>query len=200
MSDNVYDEARGVTIRAAAPGEAGSIRQMAALLVDGFRDFWPDAWPDLPSAEAEVREALAPEKVCLAAFDGEGRVAGWIGGQPQYDGRVWELHPMVVRADLRGRGIGRALVDALEARVRAAGGITLWLGTDDEAGLTSLGGMDLYPGVADKLRSVDADPRHPLGFYRRLGFEVVGVMPDANGLGKPDIFMARRIGTGDGGA
>ena len=200
MSDNVDERGRDLTIRTVAPGDAEPIRQMAVLLVDGFRDFWPDAWPDRASAEAEVREALAADKVCLAAYDGEGRVAGWIGGQPQYDGRVWELHPMVVRADLRGRGIGRALVDALEARVRAAGGITLWLGTDDEAGLTSLGGIDLYPGVVEKLRSVDSDPRHPLGFYRRLGFEVVGVMPDANGTGKPDIFMAKRIGAGDGGA
>ena len=184
-----------ISIHPIPRGDDEAVRTMAEMLVDGFRDFWPDAWPDLPSAEDEARAALEPGKICLAAYDGEGRMAGWIGGQPQYDGNVWELHPMVVRADARRRGVGRALVAALARAARAAGGLTLWLGTDDEAGLTSLGGEDLYPGVAGRLRQVTADPRHPLGFYRRLGFEVVGVMPDANGPGKPDIFMAKRLGT-----
>jgi aminoglycoside 6'-N-acetyltransferase I len=34
---------------------------------------------------------------------------------------------------------------------------------------------------------------HPYAFYQKIGFVIVGVMPDANGLGKPDIYMAKRI-------
>jgi hypothetical protein len=31
------------------------------------------------------------------------------------------------------------------------------------------------------------------GHYQKLGFVIVGVMPDANGPGKPDIYMAKRV-------
>lgn len=170
-------------------------RRAAELLVEGFRDLWPEAWPDLPRAEAEVRAALEPGKVCLAAWGGDGRVIGWIGGLHQY-ARVWELHPLVVDAAYRGRGVGRALVDTLAAEARRRGGMTLWLGTDDEAAMTSLSGVDLYPDVVSHLADVRARAPHPLDFYRRLGFSLAGVVPDANGPGRPDILLARRIGDG----
>ena len=35
---------------------------------------------------------------------------------------------------------------------------------------------------------------HPYEFYQRCGFTIVGVVPDANGLGKPDILLAKRVG------
>jgi aminoglycoside 6'-N-acetyltransferase I len=35
---------------------------------------------------------------------------------------------------------------------------------------------------------------HPFFFYRKLGFEPAGLIPDANGFGKPDILMSKRIG------
>jgi aminoglycoside 6'-N-acetyltransferase I len=64
---------------------------------------------------------------------------------------VWELHSLVVRPDLQRRGIGRALVGDLEARVKERGALTLWLGTDDEANMTTLSGVDLYPNVLEHL-------------------------------------------------
>lgn len=36
---------------------------------------------------------------------------------------------------------------------------------------------------------------HPYEFYQTLGFVILGVIPDANGLGKPDILMAKRLVT-----
>jgi aminoglycoside 6'-N-acetyltransferase I len=165
----------------------------ARLLVDEFREHWPDAWPTLADAEREVELALAPEKVALAALGADGALLGWIGALPMYDGAVWELHPLVVARSAHGRGVGRALVAALEAELHGRGALTLWLGTDDEAGLTSLGGIDLFPDPIGRLASVESSPAHPLGFYRAVGFSVAGVVPDANGRGKPDILMAKRI-------
>lgn len=34
------------------------IRQAAALLVEGFRDDWPDVWPDKDAALAEVNRSV----------------------------------------------------------------------------------------------------------------------------------------------
>lgn len=184
-----------VTITDLHAEDVGGTHRAAELLVEGFRDLWPEAWPDLAAAEAEVRGALEPGKVCLAARNETGRVIGWVGGLHQY-ARVWELHPLVVDAAHRGRGVGRALVDALSAEAARRGGLTLWLGTDDEAGMTSLSGVELYPDIVTHLADVRARPPHPLDFYRRLGFALAGVVPDANGPGRPDILLARRLGDG----
>jgi aminoglycoside 6'-N-acetyltransferase I len=120
-------------------------------------------------------------------------VIGWVGGIRQYDGQVWELHPLAVSAAARGQGVARALVKDLEAIVKARGGVTLWLGTDDEDNQTSLGGVDLYPNVWEHITRIQNLRAHPFEFYQKLGFVIVGVLPDANGLGKPDIFMAKRV-------
>jgi aminoglycoside 6'-N-acetyltransferase I len=32
------------------PNNENAIQQVAALLVEGFREHWPDAWPDIESA------------------------------------------------------------------------------------------------------------------------------------------------------
>ena len=67
------------------------------------------------------------------------------------------------------------------------------LGTDDERGETSLADVELYPNPLDHLQQLENPGGHPYEFYRKVGYTFVGVIPDANGFGKPDIFMAKRI-------
>ena len=176
------------------PTDESLIRQAAALLVDGFREHWPHAWPDVDSALTEVRESFGPDRISRVALDDDGSVAGWIGAIRQYDGLVWELHPLVVKTSRQRRGIGRALVSDLEQRVAERGALTLWLGTDDEDDMTSLSGVDLYPDVPGHLARIRNLRDHPYTFYQKCGFVITGIMPDANGPGRPDIYMAKRIG------
>ena len=176
-----------------SPEDEHAVRQAAQLLVDGFCAHWPTAWPDLDAALAEVREALEPGKICRVALDEAGAVLGWIGGIPGYGGNVWELHPLVVRPDRQRQGIGRALVADLEAQVQARHGLTLWLGTDDEDDMTSLSGVDLYDDLPNHLAQIRNVKGHPYSFYLKCGFVIAGAVPDANGPGKPDILMAKRV-------
>jgi len=166
------------------------LQQAADLLVHEFDE--PRGWPNLALARDEVACVLG-EGFAFAMMNGATLLA-WVGGLPEYSGRVWELHPMVVRREYRRRGIGRRLVAAFEAEARERGGLTATLGTDDDSGMTSLSGVDLYDGVAHHLLSLrDLGRNHPFLFYRKLGYVVTGIMPDANGRGRPDIYMSKRI-------
>ena len=171
----------------------GLIDPTARLLHETFRGR-TEEWQDLESAREEVIESLVPDRISRVFVDDAGFVLGWIAGIPAYAGRVWEIHPLLVRGLHRRQGIGRALVDDLERLVAARGALTLWAGSDDEHGETTLSGADLYPDIPGALCGIRNLRHHPYEFYLRIGFRIAGVLPDANGPGKPDIFLAKRVG------
>jgi aminoglycoside 6'-N-acetyltransferase I len=170
------------------------LKQAAQLLVDAFQEHWPDAWPTLEEGLEEVHEMLDTERICRAAIDDEGNLLGIIGGIPGYDGNVWELHPLAIQPSLQGQGIGRALIEDFEEQVRLKGGLTITLGTDDDDNMTSLSGVDLYENLWEKIRDIRNLKNHPFEFYQKMGYIITGIVPDANGIGKPDILMAKRAG------
>ena len=169
------------------------IQQAAQLLVDAFCAHWPDAWPTLEEGLKEIHEMLESERICRIAVDEQGSLLGIIGGIPGYDGLVWELHPLAVQPSLQRQGIGHALVDDFEEQVRSRGALTINLGSDDEDGMTSLSNINLYENLWEKIRDIRNIKNHPYEFYQKLGFVITGVVPDANGIGKPDILMAKRV-------
>ena len=169
--------------------EPESTREQAAvLLVDHFDE--PRGWPTLTAAREEVANVVHDGFARAGVEDGT--LLGWIGGLPEYFGRVWELHPLVVHREHRHRGIGRVLVEAFETEAARRGALTFTLGTDDDSGMTSLAGIDLYEDLPRHIAELrDLGRGHPFLFYRKLGYVVTGVMPDANGRGRPDIFMSK---------
>jgi len=152
------------------------------------------SWKQPGEAEAEVASFLGDdERFALAAVEGAA-VLGWIGGVRSYS-HALELHPLAVDPPRQRQGVGRLLVEALEARAAAEGFLTVYLGTDDEVGGTTLFGQDLFPDPLAALAAIAPTPAgHPFFFYRALGYVAVGVIPDANGPGAPDILMAKAIG------
>jgi len=169
------------------------IDQAAQLLVDAFKEHWPEAWTTFDEALKEVYEMLAAERICRIAVDESRSLLGIIGGISGYDGNVWELHPLAIQPHMQGKGVGRALVEDLEEQVRLRGGLTITLGSDDEDNMTSLSNIDLYENTWENIQSVRNVRGHPFEFYQKLGYVITGVVPDANGIGKPDILMAKRV-------
>jgi amino-acid N-acetyltransferase len=88
----------------AAPAEAGERAAIEALLRAA----------GLPTADLAGRDDLRFWRVC-----DRGRVVGAIGLEPHGD--VGLLRSLVVAPELRGRGLGVVLVDALEREARATG-------------------------------------------------------------------------------
>ena len=170
------------------------LNQAAELLIEGFEENWPGSWTNMEEALEEVDECLSEGRICRVAIDEEDNVLGWVGGISEYDGNVWELHPLVVNEEFRKKGIGRNLVLDLEEQVRNKGGLTIQLGSDDENNMTSLSNCDLYENLWDKIKEIKNYKGHPYEFYQKLGYKIIGVMPDANGDGKPDIYLGKRVG------
>ena len=169
------------------------IQQAAQLLVDAFREHWPEAWSTFDEALKEVHEMLEAEHICLAAIDEQENLLGIIGGISGYDGNVWELHPLAVQPNMQGQGIGCALVKDFEEQVHARGGLTITLGSDDEDNMTSLSHVDLLESTWEKIQNIRNLKGHPFEFYQKLGYVITGVVSDANGIGKPDIIMSKRV-------
>jgi aminoglycoside 6'-N-acetyltransferase I len=167
------------------------IVEVCELLVHSFRDLSPTWVPTVDAARAKVIAALEPGMLSRVLLIDD-RVVGWVGARHDY-GSVWELHPLVVDEVMRGRGYGRALVDDVECLAADNGALTMLLGTSDEVGRTTLTGQDPFVDVITALRDLKPTGAHPLGFWQRVGYTVVGVIPDAEGPGKPTILLAKRI-------
>ena len=165
------------------------IKQAAEMLTDQL----PLGWATFGEAINEIREHLIPQNTLLAAVENE-EVLGWCGILPSYAGNVFELHPLVITRDMQRKGIGTMLVRAIEDAARRRGGITIWVGSDDEStdGETSLANIDLHNNLPKHIKEFDPGT-HATAFYLKMGFKVVGVMPDAKGIGKPDIYLAKRL-------
>lgn len=162
------------------------IKEASELLIESF----PHSYSD--SALEEVHKCLSEDRIAIMAVDGE-QLVGFIGAIPQYGTTGWELHPIVVRKSQQFKGIGTLLINALEKEIANNGGITIYLGTDDEFGKTSLSNNDLFVDTFSKIESINNYNNHPYEFYLKMGYKIVGVIPDANGIGKPDIWMAKRV-------
>lgn len=86
------------------------------------------------------------------------------------------------------------IVLSLEDEARKQGGLTIHFGADaeKEGRETSLANADLYDDLPEKIKNF-MPGTHQSGFYMNLGYKIIGVMPDANSIRKPDIHFGKRL-------
>ncbi|WP_345321446.1 hypothetical protein [Candidatus Villigracilis proximus] len=85
------------------------------------------------------------------------------------------------------------LAEDFEEQVRQQGGLTITLGSDDEDHMTSLSDVNLFVNLWDQVKNIRNLKHHPYEFYQKMGYVITGVVPNANGIGKPDIIMSKRV-------
>jgi aminoglycoside 6'-N-acetyltransferase I len=103
---------------------------------------------------------------------------------------TWEMHPLVVDSRYKRQGIGRNLIQAIEGIAKEKGVIGIMLGTDDEQFRTSLSRVTISKGnIWEEIKKIKNLRNHPYEFYEKCGYMIVGMVPNANGKNKPDIWM-----------
>jgi amino-acid N-acetyltransferase len=148
---------------------------MTIPLVEGATPAdWPAIADLLASADLPLdgaRDAFAAG-VAVVARDGEGGAAGAAAVEPY--GEAGLLRSVAVAVDLRGTGIGRALVEAAEARAAAAGIGELYLLTETAAdwfprlGYERIAREDVPAAVAASVEFSTACPVSAVTMRRRL--------------------------------
>lgn len=122
-----------------------SIEQLDELvpLFDGYRQFYAQA-SDLPGARRFLADRLLNgESLILLAYAAD-RAVGFTQLYPTFSSvsmeRLWVLNDLFVLPDLRGQGVGEALIERAAALSQAMGAKGLALETAE----TNLGAQRLY--------------------------------------------------------
>lgn len=172
-----------------AEGEPAHLHTVTEMLMDGWHVDREIAllWLESPY--------LAAEWYARVAIDKTGTIAGWMAATREHP-HGWRAMPLVVRADLRRRGVGRALIADLAAFVAEDGPGTVYASLPGEVS-TSITGRALFPNVLGRVLDVPSPDDHPLTFYRRVGFEVVGVLPDVVCPGTHELLLAKPVRPAD---
>lgn len=154
----------------------------------------PDWLATVSDALQELRRCIIPENLSRMVLH-ERHPVGWISAFP-VNNSVWEIHPLLVDPSAHGKGVGSLLVKEVEKILTVRRVRTIQLSTSDATNATTLSGKDLYVdplGELQKLDVTDSKVGHACQFWIRARYKVVGVLPDAEGMGIPSICFAKRL-------
>lgn len=132
MSETAALDTSAVTVRMADYGDAPDAAAVVALLDSYARDPMGGGTPLDPAVRERLAAALDafPGAFTLLAFDGDEAVglANCFTGFSTFAARpLINIHDVAVKPGVRGKGIGRALMQAVEHEARARGACKITL-------------------------------------------------------------------------
>jgi aminoglycoside 6'-N-acetyltransferase I len=82
----------------------------------------------------------------------------------------------------------------MEKIAQGKGIIGIFVGSDDETNKTSLSEKEITEeNIFEEIKNIKNYKDHPFEFYKKCGFIIVGIIPNANGSQKPDIWLWKDI-------
>ncbi len=164
-----------VVVRDATVEDLPAITSIYNALLETTTHEWTESSHTVAERAAWLAEHTATGMPALVAVD-DGEVVGWATFGDFRDSVRWPgyrftvEHSIHVRGDSWGRGVGRALIEALEARARDAGKHVMVAG-------------------------IDSANERSIRFHERLGFVEVARMPEVGEkFGRRlDLVLMQRI-------
>lgn len=157
-----------------------------------LRQTYPEDY-DAPQSKETILHLLKGKNRLFIAEESE-RVIAFVGVLRHVFPYAYQIEPLIVKEPFRGQGVGGRLLELIEFKLKDEGVRTLFITGPDTTGETSLYNKDLFDGegIVHHLSTVDYG-HEALSFYTKRGYQVSGVIPEANGAGKPEIMLAKRI-------
>ena len=170
-----------------------TIKQAAEILYVTFTGADRNRWlKNQKEAFDEVKECIEKPNICIGIKTGN-ELVGWAGIRPMYE-KTWELHPMAIKGEYQGKSYGRMLLKEIEERAYLNGIIGLVVGSDDETNSTSVSEKEINgENIFEAIKNIKNHKCHPFEFYQKCGYSIVGLIPNANGQNKPDIWLWKDI-------
>jgi aminoglycoside 6'-N-acetyltransferase I len=169
-----------------------TITQAAGILYDTFYNIGKLWLKNIKEATDEVYECIKDKNICIG-IKVEKKLIGWVGLRPMYE-KTWELHPMVIKKEFQKKGYGNILINELEKTAATNGIIGIVAGSDDETNSTSLSDKTITgENIFEEIKNIKNYKNHPYEFYEKCGYKIIGIIPNANGPQKPDIWLWKDI-------
>lgn len=119
---------------------------------------------------------------------------GYVGLLKMYSNITLELHPLIIKEEYRNIIIESKLLKEAERIAKEKNALNIMLGSDDKHYRTNLSKFDFNnTDISEILKNIKNINNHPYEFYQKNGYKIVGIFPNANGIGKPDIWLWKQL-------
>jgi len=143
-------------VRDYTPADATAFRDLNLAWVEAYFTVEDEDRAQLDDPQTHILDKGGA--ILIAELEGE--PVGTVGLVPGHGDQVLELIKMSARSDVKGRGIGRALMDASIEKAKAMGATRIWLETNTKldaalalyrkSGFRELTGDELTPTPYDR--------------------------------------------------